>query len=60
MHLGDYNLNCYLSKEKQMRIIPSNFIEENASLIDLPVSFTDFLKEDGIYHSINSLSERTK
>lgn len=42
-----------------MRIIANSFIEGNVSLLDLPVPFADFLKEDGTYHSINSFCEGT-
>ena len=42
-----------------MRIIANSFIEASSSILDTPVPFNDFLKEDGTYHSINSFCEVT-
>lgn len=41
------------------RIIVTNFIEGSVDLLDIPVPFADFLKEDGSYHTINSYCEVT-
>lgn len=40
-----------------MRIIANNFIEASAQLLDTPVPFLDFLKEDGSYHTITTFCE---
>ena len=48
-----------VAKQKGTRIIEKDFVEGHVSLLDIPVPFADYLKEDGSYYTILEKCEIT-